>query len=101
VEEELHPDVRRARPPAAWHSDFGVTNKTVQHYLDVLTSSLVVQPLRPWYANIKKRQVKSPRVYILDTGILHGLLDIRDTFPLHKKVTAVAAHVLLAEVPEP
>ena len=53
---------------------FGVTNKTVNHYLDVLTSSFVIHALRPWHENLKKRQVKSPKVYFADTGLLHSLL---------------------------
>jgi predicted AAA+ superfamily ATPase len=53
---------------------FGVTNKTVNHYLDVLTSSFVVHSLQPWYENLKKRQVKAPKIYFADTGLLHSLL---------------------------
>lgn len=69
---------------------FGVTDKTVRHYLDILTASLVVQQLRPWHANISKRQVKSPKIFLRDTGLLHGLLDIRDSRDLerHPKVGA-------------
>ncbi|MGI9427114.1 MAG: ATP-binding protein [Bythopirellula sp.] len=53
---------------------FGVTNKTVNHYLDVLTSSFVIHSLQPWHENLKKRQVKAPKVYFSDTGLLHSLL---------------------------
>ena len=53
---------------------FGVTNKTVNHYLDVLTSSFVVHSLQPWHENLKKRQVKAPKIYFADTGLLHSLL---------------------------
>jgi len=53
---------------------FGVTNKTVNHYLDVLTSTFVVNPLQPWHENLKKRQVKAPKVYFSDTGLFHSLL---------------------------
>jgi predicted AAA+ superfamily ATPase len=53
---------------------FGVTNKTVNHYLGVLTSAMVVNPLQPWHENLKKRQVKAPKVYFADTGLLHSLL---------------------------
>lgn len=68
----------------------GVTDKTVRHYLDILSAALVVQPLRPWHANVKKRQVKAPKVYVRDAGLLHGLLDIRDRHDLerHPKVGA-------------
>jgi predicted AAA+ superfamily ATPase len=55
---------------------FGVADTTVRHYLDLLTSALVVRQLLPWHANIGKRQVKAPKVYIADSGLLHGLLNL-------------------------
>jgi predicted AAA+ superfamily ATPase len=55
---------------------FGVADTTVRHYLDLLTSSLVIRQLQPWHANIGKRQVKAPKVYIIDSGLLHGLLNL-------------------------
>ena len=55
---------------------FGIADTTVRHYLDILTSALVVRLLLPWHANIGKRQVKSPKVYIQDSGLLHGLLNL-------------------------
>jgi predicted AAA+ superfamily ATPase len=55
---------------------FGVADTTVRHYLDLLTSALVVRQLQPWHANIGKRQVKAPKVYIIDSGLLHGLLNL-------------------------
>jgi len=69
---------------------FGVSDKTVRHYLDMLASAFVVQVLPPWHANVGKRQVKSPKVYIRDSGLLHTLLDIRDRRDLerHPKVGA-------------
>jgi predicted AAA+ superfamily ATPase len=56
---------------------FGVADTTVRNYLDLLTSALVVRQLIPWYENISKRQVKSPKIYISDSGILHTLLGLR------------------------
>ncbi len=53
-----------------------VSESTVRRYIDALTDALVVRQLPPWFANISKRQVKSPRVYIRDSGILHSLLGI-------------------------
>ena len=69
---------------------FGVSDKTVRHYLDTLTASLVVQQLRPWFVNVRKRQVKAPKIYLRDAGLLHGLLDIRDRRDLerHPKIGA-------------
>jgi len=78
----------------------GVTDKTVRHYLDILSAALVVQLLQPWHANIKKRQVKAPKVYVRDAGILHGLLDIRDRRDLerHPKVGASWEGFMLRQV---
>ena len=78
----------------------GVTDKTVRHYLDILSGALVVQQLQPWHANVKKRQVKAPKVYVRDAGILHGLLDIRDQRDLerHPKVGASWEGFMLRQV---
>lgn len=56
---------------------FGVTDTTVRNYLDLLSSALVVRQILPWHENISKRQVKSPKVYIADSGLLHTLLGIK------------------------
>lgn len=56
---------------------FAVADTTVRNYLDILTAALVVRQLQPWHENISKRQVKSPKVYLSDTGILHTLLNLR------------------------
>lgn len=55
---------------------FGVADTTVRTYLDQLTSALVVRQVHPWHENISKRQVKSPKVYIADSGIFHALLNL-------------------------
>jgi predicted AAA+ superfamily ATPase len=55
----------------------GVNESTARRYLDLLESFYMVRVLRPWHANLKKRQVKAPKVYFRDTGILHALLGIR------------------------
>ena len=54
----------------------GVSAPTVGAYLDALVGSLVVRRLPPWYENLKKRQVKAPKVYVADTGLLHALLGV-------------------------
>jgi len=81
---------------------FGVTDKTVRHYLDILSAALVVQQLQPWFVNVKKRQVKAPKIYVRDSGLLHGLLDIRDRRDLerHPKVGASWEGFLLRQVIE-
>lgn len=57
---------------------FGLADTTVRRYLDILTGALVVRQLSPWHANLAKRQVKAPKVYLRDTGLLHALLGISD-----------------------
>ena len=56
----------------------GEAHTTVRRHLDALASALVVRVLEPWYANVGKRLVKSPKVYIRDSGLLHTLLGIGD-----------------------
>jgi len=56
----------------------GVTGKTVRSYLDILTGTYMVRQLQPWYENIRKRQVKAPKIYFSDSGLLHSLLDLND-----------------------
>ena len=57
---------------------FGVSDGAVRRYLDLLTGALVVRQLRPWHANIAKRQVRAPKIYLRDSGVLHALLGIGD-----------------------
>lgn len=68
----------------------GVSQPTVARYLDALSDALVVRQLQPWHANITKRQVRSPKVYVRDSGLLHRLLGIDDRVALdgHPKVGA-------------
>jgi predicted AAA+ superfamily ATPase len=49
---------------------------TVSRYLDILTGTFMVRRLNPWFENIKKRQIKTPKIYFRDSGILHRLLGI-------------------------
>lgn len=55
---------------------FGVSESTVRRYLDLLTSTFVVRRLQPWHENLKKRQVKSPKIFLADSGLLHTLLNL-------------------------
>lgn len=54
----------------------GVSDKTVRHYLDVLSATFMVRQLQPWHENLSKRQVKAPKVYFRDSGLMHALLEI-------------------------
>lgn len=69
---------------------FGVSHHTVRRYLEILESTFMVRSLRPWSANVRKRQVKSPKVYVRDSGLLHRLLGIatRPALDRHPKIGA-------------
>jgi predicted AAA+ superfamily ATPase len=54
----------------------GEAHTTVRRHADILTGALVVRQLQPWFANVDKREVKSPKLYVRDTGLLHTLLGI-------------------------
>lgn len=79
---------------------FGVTAPTVRHYLDALTAALVLRQMPPWFANLGKRQVKAPKVYIADSGLLHTLLNVQSRADLegHPKVGASWEGFTLGEV---
>lgn len=53
-----------------------VSDKTVKHYMDILEGCFMIRQLRPWYENIAKRQVKRPKLYLRDSGLLHTLLGV-------------------------
>ena len=61
-----------------------VSEATVKRYVDALSDALVVRQLPPWFTNVSKRQVKSPRVYIRDSGLLHRLLGISTMYDLER-----------------
>ncbi len=85
---------------AHWHgqtwnaSEIGrsmsATDKTVRRYLDLLTGTYMMRQLQPWFENIAKRQVKAPKVYFRDTGLLHTLLGLTNEAELlsHPRVGA-------------
>jgi len=56
-----------------------LSDKTVRSYLDVLAGTFMIRQLQPWYENIGKRQVKAPKVYLRDSGLLHALLNLPDS----------------------
>ena len=56
----------------------GIDHKTVQRYIDFLEGAFLVRNLPPYYANIKKRLVKRPRIYLRDSGLLHALMRVQD-----------------------
>lgn len=71
----FHGQIWNAADPAR---SLGLSEATVRRYLDLLSGTFLVRQLAPWHENIGKRQVKSPKIYIRDTGLLHELLGIAD-----------------------
>jgi uncharacterized protein len=64
----------------------GISDHMVRKYLDILAGTFMVRVLLPWHENLEKRQVKSPKIYFRDSGILHALIGIQneaqmDTYP--------------------
>ena len=60
----------------------GLHDKTIRSYLDILTGTFMIRQLQPWHENLSKRQVKAPKIYFRDSGLLHTLLDIQDMHTL-------------------
>ena len=79
---------------------FGVADTTVRGYLDRLVAALVVRQLQPWHENTSKRQVRAPKVYIGDSGLLHALLNLRTQADLegHPKLGASWEGYIIEEV---
>lgn len=69
-----HGNIWNAAEPAR---SLGISEPTVRRYLDLLTGVFLVRQLLPWHENLSKRQVKAPKVYVRDSGLLHALLGIR------------------------
>ncbi|HBI21440.1 MAG TPA: hypothetical protein DDY37_02450, partial [Legionella sp.] len=63
-----------------------LNHKTVKHYVDILAGTFMIRQLQPWFANVSKRQVKSPKIYFRDSGLLHALLGIQT----HQQLTLSA-----------
>ena len=56
----------------------GFSDKTMRGYLDILSGTFMIRQLMPWHENLSKRQVKAPKIYFRDSGILHQLLSLKD-----------------------
>ena len=69
----FHGQVWNAADPAR---SLAVSEPTVRRYLDVLTQTFMVRQLQPWHQNLGKRQVKAPKIYFRDTGLLHTLMGV-------------------------
>ena len=79
---------------------FGMADTTVRRYLDLLTATFLVRQLQPFHENLAKRQVKAPKLYVSDSGLLHSLLGLHDERDLegHPKVGASWEGFALDEV---
>lgn len=68
----------------------GINQTTVSHYVDLLEHVFMIRALQPWHENLKKRQVKRPKIYFRDSGLFHSLIGIRDPLSLlqHPKLGA-------------
>src|SRR5947208_6610089 len=75
---------------AEFARSLGASAASARRYLDVLSAAFVVRQLPPWFENLGKRQVKAPKVYVRDAGLLHALLGIanRRSLEEHPKVGA-------------
>jgi predicted AAA+ superfamily ATPase len=69
-----HGQIWNAAEPA---SSLGLSQPTVRSYLDLMTSAYMIRQLQPWHENLSKRQVKAPKIYVRDSGLLHTLLGLR------------------------
>jgi predicted AAA+ superfamily ATPase len=63
---------------------FGVSDTTVRRYLDILSATFMIRQLQPWHENVKKRQVKAPKLFLRDSGLFHSLMGIRDLNALRR-----------------
>jgi len=68
----------------------GAADTTVKRYLDILAGTFMVRRLQPWFENLSKRQIKTPKIYFRDSGVLHHLLGVPDLAGLvvHPKMGA-------------
>ena len=92
-----HGQVWNAAEPAR---SLGIGETSVRRYLDLLEGVYMVRQLHPWHENLKKRQVKSPKIYIRDSGLLHQLLGIRTASELlsHPKCGASWEGYVIEEI---
>ncbi len=70
----MHGNVWNAADPAR---SLGVSQPTIKRYVDILTGMFLVRQLAPWHENLGKRQVRSPKMYLRDSGLLHAIIGVR------------------------
>jgi hypothetical protein len=74
-----HGQIWSASNPAR---SMGVSEPTIRRYLDLLTQTMMIRQLQPWHENLGKRQVKAPKIYFRDTGLLHALMNLQTSAQL-------------------
>jgi hypothetical protein len=99
-----HGQVWNAAEPAR---SLGLNESTIRRYLDLLEGVFMVRQLQPWHENLKKRQIKSPKIYFRDSGLLHQLIGLKEQKDLltHPKCGAswegyVIEELLTASLPD-
>lgn len=92
-----HGQIWNAAEPAR---SLGIGETTVRRYLDFMTGAFLVRQLQPWFENLAKRQVKSPKIYVRDSGMLHALLNLpsREAVLAHPKAGASWEGFVLEQV---
>ena len=78
----------------------GISEITVRRYIDIMSGAFIIRQVHPWFTNLKKRQVKAPKIYICDSGLLHALFGIQNMSELmsHPKYGASWEGFILEEV---
>lgn len=71
-------------------NSLSISYHTAKHYLDILEGTFMIRILQPWYENLKKRQVKTPKIFFRDSGIYHALLGLNnyEALSTHPKIGA-------------
>lgn len=75
-----------------------LSDTTIRNYTQILADCFMLRLLKPWSANVKKRQVKLPKVYIRDSGLLNALLKVGGDFLAHPKIGAAWEGFALEQV---
>ncbi len=78
----------------------GISDHIIRKYVDILVGTFMVRSLEPWFENLKKRQVKAPKIYFRDSGILYSLIGIDDNeqLQIHPKLGAFWEGFALEEI---
>lgn len=81
-------------------NSLGISHNTVRNYLDILSGTFMIRELLPWFENLKKRQVKAPKIYFRDIGIFNALVGLSDLSALqnHPKLGALWEGFALEEI---